>query len=313
MTTSFVRTASVIVVIAMSCSKSKRSTSSELGGAADAGARGVQVGDRVVVENTTASFVEGTVVAVVRDRARVQLGSTGEIVEQSLSEVYVPSPTDAVPSTPAIAQAALHDAKALLESTPLREGSFAVCHMPDARWRGCRIEAVGTAASVVDDEANAAELAWHEVLAATPVTMLNVRQRFDRSAKRRAFREGARSAGRPRVPSHWRPSANERVLAERDGAWMVAQIKSMKKNSVRLQWDSDRRLADVMLSDLCPEPPIDFAPTVGTYVLARPTDGARAWSVMRVESAGASNLVLSDELGDHHERAMRDVVPLERR
>jgi hypothetical protein len=194
----------------------------------------------------------------------------------------------------------------------LREGSFAVCHMPDNRWRGCRIETANARATVVDDEATAADLPWHELLAPTPVTELNVRQRFDRNAKRRAFRDGARSAGRPRVPGNWRPGINERVIAERDGAWVGAQIKGVKRGTARLEWESDRRLSDTNLAEVCPEPPMEFAPTVGTYVLARPTRGARAWTVLRVESTGAGMLVLSDELGDQQERSMRDLIPLER-
>jgi hypothetical protein len=194
----------------------------------------------------------------------------------------------------------------------LREGSFAVCHMPDNRWRGCRIESAGTRAGVVDDEATAADLPWNELLAPTPVTELNVRQRFDRNAKRRAFRDGARSAGRPRVPGGWRPGINERVIAERDGAWMGAQIKGVKRGTARLEWESDRRQTDTNLAEVCPEPPMDFAPTVGTYVLARPARGARSWAVLRVESTGSGMLVLSDELGDQQERALRDLIPLER-
>jgi hypothetical protein len=51
---------------------------------------------------------------------------------------------------------------------------------------------------------------------------------------------------------------------------------------------------------------------VGTYVLARPPVGGRAWLVTRVEAAGTSTLELSDELGDRHQAAIRDVMPLER-
>ncbi|HMI83545.1 MAG TPA: hypothetical protein VK550_05590, partial [Polyangiaceae bacterium] len=207
-------------------------------------AHGVEVGARVIVENATAAFVEGTVVAVVRDRARVQLGSTGEVTDQSLSEVYVPPSEDVVPSAPPTAQQVRNDAHPVVTASSLRDGSYAVCHMPDNRWRGCRIETASLRANVVDDEATAADLPWHELLAPTPVTELNVRQRFDRNAKRRAFRDGARSAGRPRVPSNWRPGINERVIAERDGAWMGAQIKGVKRGTARLEWDVDRRLSD---------------------------------------------------------------------
>jgi hypothetical protein len=184
--------------------------------------------------------------------------------------------------------------------------------MPDARWRGCRIEVITSQVRVVDDEATPSELAWHDILAPTPVTELNVRQRFERNAKRRAFRDGAKSAGRPRTPINWRPAINERVIATRDGVWVGAQVKDIKKGYVRVQWDGDRRVGEASSNDVAPQPPIEFAPMAGTFVLVRPAAGARAWSVMRVENAGTVNLVLSDELGDRHEMTTRDVLPLER-
>jgi hypothetical protein len=307
------RRSSFIVLFALSCAKTKAGTSLDIGGDGGARGRGIEVGARVIVENAKAAFVEGTVAAVVRDRVRVQLTTTGEITDQSLSEVYVPSSDDAVPTAPATVEPAPRDdARPFVAERPLHEGSYAVCHMPDNRWRGCRIETVALRVSVVDDEATSAELAWHQLLAPTPVTELNVRQRFDRNAKRRAFRDGARNAGRPRVPGTWRPGINERVIAERDGTWMGAQIKGVKRGTARLEWESDRRLSDTNLTAVCPEPPMDFAPTVGTYVLARPTRGVRSWPVLRVESTGAGMLVLSDELGDQQERPMRDLIPLER-
>jgi hypothetical protein len=306
------RHASLFVLLGTACAKTKAGLLPDIGGDGAARAHGVEVGARVIVENATAAFVEGTVVAVVRDRARVQLASTGEVTDQSLSEVYVPSSDDVVPNAPPTAEPVRDDAHTVLARPSLRDGSYAVCHMPDNRWRGCRVEAASTRANVVDDEATAADLPWHELLAPTPVTELNVRQRFDRNAKRRAFRDGARSAGRPRVPGNWRPGINERVIAERDGAWVGAQIKGVKRGTARLEWESDRRLSDTNLAEVCPEPPMDFAPTVGTYVLARPTRGSRTWAVLRVESTGAGMLVLSDEIGDQQERSLRDLIPLER-
>jgi len=317
------RTAALVLVSSMSCSKLKRGGSSDIAARLDAAPAGLKVGDRVVVESTTATFVEGTVVAISRDHARVQLGANGEVLEQLLSDIYVPSPNDAPASSPVTAQPVVGDARPQTEPNPLRAGSYAVCHMPDARWRGCRIEALANPASsphagppatlrVVDDDATPADLAWHDILAPTPLTELNVRQRFDRNAKRRSFREGAKIAGRPRVPSNWRPEFNQRVIAERDGAWVGAQVKGVRQGAIRLQWDADHRISDAPPSDVAPQPPIEFAPTVGTYVLTRPPAGGHTWSVMRVETAGALNLVVSDEVGDRREVATRDVVPLDR-
>jgi hypothetical protein len=312
MTSPWVRYASLFVLAATSCAKSRAGLSPDRDGDAAPRGRGVETGARVIVENATAAFMEGTVVAVLRDRARVQLAPTGEVTDQSLSEVYVPSSEDVVPNAPLTAEPARADAHGAAARSSLRDGSYAVCHMPDNRWRGCRIETASLRATVIDDEATVADLPWHELLAPTPVTELNVRQRFERNAKRRAFRDGARSAGHPRVPGNWRPGINERVIAERDGAWVGAQIKGVKRGTARLEWESDRRLSDTNLAEVCPEPPMEFAPTVGTYVLARPKRGARMWPVLRVESTGTGMLVLSDELGDQQERAQRDLIPLER-
>jgi hypothetical protein len=255
------------------------------------GAPAPLAGDRVVIENAMATFVEGVVASVSRDRARVLLGAAGDVSDRPLGDLYVPSSG---------------------EASDLREGGYAVCHMPDGNWRGCRIEALGSVVRVTDDESATFELMPHDVLAATPVTELNVRQRFERNARRRAFREGAKSAGRPRVPAGWRPEMNARVLVWRDGTWMGAQVKGSKKGFVFVQGDADRRPMDARVSDLAPEPPIEFVPMVGTFVLVRPAAGTHAWGVMRVEAAGTSNLELSDELGERHQAAIRDVMPLER-
>jgi hypothetical protein len=290
--------AALVALLASSagCSKGDNPTTRELRTSADRGdgARGapaVLAGDRVIIESAMATFVEGVVASVSRDRARVQLVGGGEVSERPLGDLYVPSSS---------------------KEPVLVEGSFAVCHMPGGAWRGCRIDTTGPVIRVTDDESATFELEPHDVLAATAVTELNVRQRFERNARRRAFREGAKTAGRPRVAADWRPDMNARVIVLRDGVWVGAQAKGVKKGFVRVEWDADHHLADVRASDVAPEPPVDFAPTVGTYVLVRPTGGARTWQVMRVEAAGTSSLELSDELGDRHQAATRDVMPLER-
>jgi hypothetical protein len=86
----------------------------------------------------------------------------------------------------------------------------------------------------------------------------------------------------------------------------------VKRGTARVEWESDRRLSDTNLAEIVPEPPMEFAPTVGIYVLARPSRGSRTWTVLRVESTGTGTLVLSDELGDQQERSLRDLIPLER-
>jgi hypothetical protein len=292
--------------MALSCSKPHHDVPAASPIAADIVAK---AGDRVVVESSSATFVEARVISVTRDRAELQLLPSGETRNQLITDLYLPSAGEAPPRAPV---SGVGDATLTRDSMPLQDGSFAVCHMPDARWRGCRIDTVASEVRVVDDDGVSADLPWHDILAPTPVTELNVRQRFERNAKRRAFREGARSAGRPRTPINWRPTFNEHVIATREGVWVGAQVKDVKKGIVRLQWDGDRRVAETSFADVAPQPPVDFAPMAGTFVLVRPVAGGRAWSVMRVEYAGSLNLLLSDELGDRHEMTTRDVLPLER-
>jgi hypothetical protein len=269
----------------------------------------MQLGQRVVVENAMANFVEGTVTELVRDRAQVTL-SAGNVLEQGLDDLYVPPEIASSPGVSLPAEPCMTDAETL-GGARLFEGGFGVCHLSGGRWRGCRIETLGELVRVTDEEGVSIEVPFREVLAATPVTELNIRQRFERNAKRRVFREGARSAGQPKVPSGWHPAMNEVVLGRRDGAWMAAQVKTCRGLLIRIEWAIDHRLSDVVPADLAPQPPVDFVPTLGTYVLARPFDGASAWNVLRIESAGWQCLALSDEVGDRYDVLLRDVVPLE--
>jgi hypothetical protein len=309
MSSPLVRTLFVVAIASASCSKLGRRDADEGPGQVNGGQPSrapVRAGDRVVVESAMATFLEGVVMSVGRDRARVQLGggggAGGEVSERLLADLYLP----------ASGERGSEEASSEAGTSVLHEGSYAVCHMPDGGWRGCRVESIGSLARVVDEESTTVDLPWREVLAPTAVTELNVRQRFERNAKRRAFREGAKSAGRPRLPSNWRPEMNQRVVVERDGAWVGAQVKGVRKGLVRVDCESDHRIFDAPVSDVAPEPPIEFAPTVGTYVLARPATGSHAWPVMRVEATGIASLELSDELGDRHQMAIRDVIPLDR-
>jgi hypothetical protein len=257
-------------------------------------------GRRAIVESSRAVFAEGVISRVSGERAAVRIGMSDEAIDVPIGDIYLPLLAGSAGESAVRAQLG-------------GEPHFAVCHMPDGRWRGCRVDSVtGQAAHVVDDEATAADLPLAELLVPTAVTELNVRQRFERNAKRRAFREGARLAGRPRVPSRWRPMPRDQVIARRDGVWAAAEVKQLSRGSARVLWPSDGRTSDVALSDVAPEPPIDFAATAGSYVLVRPASGGRTWSVMRVETTGVSTLVVSDEGGDVHDVALRDVLPLDR-
>jgi hypothetical protein len=282
----------LLLVLAFGCSKGSSGRSLP-GAAADADAP-IKVGDHVVLESAAATFVEGAVSAVSRDRVKVDLAATRESLERLRSDVYVLPPAS--------------------RAAPAEPGSYGICRMAEGRWRACRVEtASGSGASVVDDDAGRGVVGWGAFLSATPLTELNVRQRFDRNAKRRAFQQGAREAGHPRVPHDWRPSMDELVIAQRDGVWVGAKVRGLlKKGTVRIVWDDDKRMSDLGGREVVPQPPVDFAPTVGSYVLARPQAGELAWTVVRVESAGGLSLVVSNEVGDQIRTTVRDVLPLDR-
>jgi len=108
------------------------------------------------------------------------------------------------------------------------------------------------------------------------------------------------------------PRFDEKVLARRDKRWVGARIKGLSKGVIRVLWEDSQVLSDTSISEIGPQPPIDFVPTVGTYVLARPTPGSRTWVLMRIESASQLSLVLSDEMGEPYQMAPRDVLPLDR-
>src|SRR5262245_49744974 len=112
----------------MGCSKGPRGVGEGDGGS---GAPAVLADDRVVIESAMATFVEGVVASVSRDRARVQFGAGAEVSDRPLTDLYIPSSN---------------------EVPPLLEGNFAVCHMPDGTWKGCRIESLNAKMRVADDE-----------------------------------------------------------------------------------------------------------------------------------------------------------------
>ena len=284
--------AALLLLFQWGCSKSRTAGPSP-GAPADAEAP-IRVGARVVVESAAATFVEGVISAVGRDRVTVAFGAAEQPVERLQSDVYV------LPPAP--------------RTMPADPGSYGICRMGDGRWRACRIEkATGNGASVVDDDAGQTVVGWGAFLSPSALTELNVRQRFDHNAKRRAFQRGARAAGRPRVPHGWRPATDELVIAQRDGVWIGAKVRGvLKKGGVRIVWDDDKRMADLVIREIVPQPPVDFAPTVGSYVLARPLAGEPNWTVVRIESAGGTNLVVSNEIGDQIRTTVRDVLPLDR-
>lgn len=254
-------------------------------------ADGLDVGDTVLVESAKATFFEGTIVSRKRDTVRVQPKPAGDAAERPVSDVYRiggPAPK-------------------------LDAGAYAICRAAPLKWRACRIDANEAEVVVAyDADANELRVPQGDVLAPTAVTELNVRQALERGAKRRAFREGAERAGGPKAPVGYRPRPGELVIARRDGVWVGARVKELRKKLVKIVWEGDKQPVELAREELLPQPPVAYAPVAGAYVLVRPPAGVRAWTVGRIESIAAGAIAVSDELGEKRSVTLRDVLPLER-
>ena len=116
----FERGGVVLVAWVLSCAKAGGENARQGTGASQVEPAPLLVGERVVIESAAATFAEGVVSALERERAKIQVLPAGKAVEHPVSEVYVPG-------------------RATRRPAP---GGFAVCHMPDGRWRGCRVDAI---------------------------------------------------------------------------------------------------------------------------------------------------------------------------
>jgi hypothetical protein len=244
-------------------------------------------GDRVVVEPAAAHFFEGTVLSVEGDRLRVQKADTGDAVTVALSDVYL------LPS---------HQ---LLE-TP----GFAVCERGPRDWTGCRVEAIrGETFQVLDPTGVRIEIARSHVLKPSPVTVLNVKRQFERASTRAEFVRSSVKAGNPHVPSNWKPSAGERVLALSNGEWYSAHVREFEDDGVYVRW-ADNRISKVVTTDVAPEPPYTSELRRGDYVLVRPTSPSQPWTRQLVRSTSTGEVRVQNVEGDVRALSQRDVAPL---
>src|ERR1051325_8174668 len=88
----------VVAIASAACSKLGRRDAGDSPGRVNGGQPSlapIRAGDRVVVESAMATFLEGVVMSVGRDRARVQLGGGGagggDVSERLLADLYLPA------------------------------------------------------------------------------------------------------------------------------------------------------------------------------------------------------------------------------
>lgn len=248
-------------------------------------------GAQIVVEQRAAEFLEGRVIGGAPEgKLRVQLGGVDETQLVSAADVYRLPP----------------------EPVHLSVGELAICESGDAKWVACRLQSVSGAGTVeaVGPGGERLDARPGRILAPTPLTLLNLRRRFERESARGAFLQAARRAGSPTPPSGWRPSAQARVLARRGEDWHSAEVRELDGDTVHLVWSGGERVSEVARSALVPEPPTAQPIRAGSFVLIRPVSLQGAWERWKVVSSGEDSWVIVDADGVRRTVSARDVLPL---
>ncbi len=250
---------------------------------------GVQRGDSVVFEVMAAEFREGRVLESDSGRLRIEPAEGGDSLWTASSDVY-----------------------AFEGSAAPRPGDFAICRSGSREWTSCRIRASEGARFEVElADARRLSLGREGVLAARPVTVLNIKRHFTRVAERRAFNESFSRAGEPRRPAGWVPGPHARVMARLEGEWYQAKIHEYDDEAPRVRLPLDARVTELRLRDLAPDLPYDTSAVKrGDFVLIRPSGPAEPFRAAEVRSLGDKEFRVADGDGNVRTVSARDVVPL---
>lgn len=246
-------------------------------------------GDVVVFEVTAANFQEGRVLETDSGRLRIEPAEGGESLWTASSDVY-----------------------ALKEESKPRPGEFAICRAAAKAWRSCRVQAVSAGRFDVElvDERKLT-LDSSAVLAARPVTVLNIKRHFEREKGRRAFAEAFARAGEPKRPPRWVPGPRARVMVRLDGEWYRAQIHEYDDEAPRVRLPIDERITEFRLADLAPDLPYDTSGVKrGDFVLIRPNGPAEPFRPAEVRAVLDNEFRVADADGNVRTVSARDVVPL---
>jgi hypothetical protein len=256
---------------------------------APAASENIKRGDVVVFEVTAAEFREGRVLEAASGRLRIEPAEGGDSLWTTSSDVY-----------------ALDDAR-----EPAR-GDFAICSSAPRVWSSCRVRSSDAVRFEVElPDERKLSLGAPAVLAARPVTVLNIKRHFERVAERRHFSESFGRAGEPKRPPSWVPGPHARVIARLEGKWYQAKIHEYDDEVPRVRLPLDERITELRLEDLAPDLPYDTtAVKRGDFVLIRPTGPAEPFRAAEVRSLGDKEFRVADRDGNVRTVSARDVVPL---
>lgn len=243
----------------------------------------------MVVEQTAAIFFEGRVLRVDGGRLRVQTSEDTEALTVANGDVY----------------------RLVAAPRERRAGRFAICGKPSGEWFGCRVEQPhGRELRVLDSDGRHSTLSEERVLAATPVTELNLKRYFERARERANFMRAAARAGQPKPPPGWKPALRERVLGHYSSGWYSAKIETLDEDRAALRSEFDRQGSELTLSDVVPEPPYPEPLRRGDFVLVRPKIASLPWTVRKVAGVDPGNVQVIDMNSNRQTIPLRDVVPL---
>lgn len=221
---------------------------------------------------------------VVKDRVRVQPEDGSDPRSVALSDLY---------------PLAVPDARA-------RPGAFAICRHA-MRWHACRQEpskGVFTTLEGVTLTPSAAD-----VIAASDLTQLNLREAFKKAANRLRFLGEASRAGEPEQPRGFRPLAHGRVVVRRAGGWYSATVEDAGERDVVILLSTGAR-ERLSVADLVPEPPSPRQPSRGDFVLARPLSPSEPWQVARVVAVTEREFRVTQPNADERLVNQRDLLLL---
>jgi hypothetical protein len=249
---------------------------------------GIARGDRVLVEESAARFVE----------ARVLKTSSAELKVQTLGDART------LTITPA-------DAYALDTATVAPARGLAACRLAEAEWLPCRVERAGDAFAVELPDGTRRSLPVHDILAVSELTRLNIERRFEEASARSEFERALGRAGQPRAPASWQPVGRERVVAWREGGWYAATVHELEEGGqIRVRFRADASEAALDRQRVVPEPPLPGPLERGHFALMRPSSAASGWVPVRVRGVAEGAVRVVDVDGEAFERRRQDLLPL---
>lgn len=249
----------------------------------------MQRGEHVVVEPRAAEFFEARVLSVGRGELRVEPVGGGEPRSVAPGDVYP------LPVSPVAA----------------RKDQLLICRVR-GHWMGCRVEAGSERELRVRtlSSESVVVVASGAALVPTPLTEMNLRQRFTRVRERKQFEDAVARAGEPLRPAGFRVLPRGRVVARRGPGWYSGVVHEVLDEGAYVTFEGDglrERIAD---ADIVPEPPYPAAPARGDFALVRPLSPVEAWSPVRILGVNAHDFKVQDVSTEERVVGLRDLLPL---